>query len=670
MKLDLPTWLRSRIWRALWLAVPVFLFVLVIRMAGWLEPSGLLAHDAMLRWQAPSNKQERVLVVGFSESDFKSIPNYPFNDDVLAQILEALNRGKPRAVYLGVLRDVPVEPGHARLLAAYRAMPMLYGVDSSGPEGPGPVPPPPVLRDTGRFGGLKSFGEHDDINRTVYLGYELDQRWRPSALLLMVNEYLKSEQRSIELLQNGSFQVGRTRYPLMSEKFGEYQSFGNSEASYQLGMAMLPPASRERIAVVSFADVLSGKVPPERFDGKLVLIGSTLLTLQREQHTAMQPPSVGRGIAYIEMTAANADDLIALAEGGRPAFRAFPEWLEYALLFALAWVACWRFMSYRSLWTWCWRGSLFAVSLVLLAWLLFHFSWWFPVVPSLATLLLASVAVVNNLIRAEAAQRQVIASMNAVLNQLPDPIYLLDQGARFRVANEAFCRIAVMSPEELFERSESDIFGPLTIPNDKNAEQLGQRTLTNALGQQLSLRLNEMAVDDEHGRPLRIGMIKAIVSAQQTQTEHADEFSKRFAQACYWADRNEVPLALAIVELNELDLLEQVHGAALLPEIMDSIADRLGHAYPDHGGMVRAGFQIKFLLARSGCEDCAALRGLIAQTFSWPLAWPKRDLEIDLKVGCAMYGTDAKDLAALERVALDRMSELPIDMTQRNLAAL
>ena len=91
----------------------------------------------------PSEKKdERILIVTIDEKDLTEIGKWPIPDAVLAEALQKLKDKQPAAIGMDIYRDLPVEPGHQRLLEVMKSTPNLIGVKKLVGDS---VAPPPTL---------------------------------------------------------------------------------------------------------------------------------------------------------------------------------------------------------------------------------------------------------------------------------------------------------------------------------------------------------------------------------------------------------------------------------------------------------------------------------------------------------------------------------------------
>jgi Predicted transmembrane sensor domain len=131
----------------------VFLGILGLSRAGYLEPLELGAYDWLIRMRPTvSGAGKRIALITITEEDIRTLGRWPIPDHVLAQTLERLTTYQPRAVGLDLYRDIPVPPGREVLDAIFKAHPKIIVTMMFG-DGVNPgVAPPPVLKDTERVG--------------------------------------------------------------------------------------------------------------------------------------------------------------------------------------------------------------------------------------------------------------------------------------------------------------------------------------------------------------------------------------------------------------------------------------------------------------------------------------------------------------------------------------
>lgn len=658
--MNLPNWTKYRSWRALLLALPVFGLLLLLRATHMLEATELHAYDVFNRWMAEPGPSARTVVIGFSESDFKYVGTYPYPDNVLAGVLERVVAAKPRAIYLNVLRDIPVEPGHARLLDIYRRAPMLYGLDTAAPGEVAEAMAPPVLLEAGRYGFAKSLDDIDGVTRSALLADIRGTPMHESSILKTARHALASQGVRLDIDAEGTLHTGAQSFralpltTLYAEELLEptWRAF---QIPYRYLQA--PPQ-------VSFQDVLEGKVDPATFRDRSVVIGTTATSMAKMSNTPLVPLKYS-GVASPVWVAHELDNIYSIALDGWPVLNLPPRAISLLGLLALAWLSCWHFLAIRSLGGWAWRAAFWAVALVGGAYLAYRLGWWLPVVPALITVALAVILVVNNLIRAEASQRQLIGNFETLFDQIPDPIYALDERDRFRLVNRAFSQLALKRPADLVNLPADDLLGQLEVKQVSNGVHVcGERKLK-VFGSVQNLSLTESTVQDTDGRQLRIGIVRSVqpvASADTAQiTSTLADATQRFAVAAHWAEHQGTDLALLLIEPASPDLLQSAFGANYLATLTAAMAERLERAFPDSVFQLQADPGQLVLLIERRIDSVRQAQSLVGQAFSWPLQTDLGDIDLDVRMGCACYGVDGRDLTSLLEIARTRRRELPMN---------
>lgn len=642
-----PNWIKHRTWRALLLALPGFLLLLLLRSTGLMEPSTLAMYDTFNRWMAAPGASERTVVIGFSETDFKYAGTYPYSDAMLADLLERVLSAGPRVIYLNVLRDIPVEPGHERLLELYRRAPMLFAFDTAAPGEQAEAAAPPVIKEAGRYGFAKSLNDRDGVTRAALLADTSLTPIHEHAILKAARHGLATQGVALDMASDGSLKLGNRTIPAFAHQHQEW--------SATWAVHMIPYRYRASPPQVSFEDVLSGKVDLTLFRDRTVVIGTTAASMARISKTPLLEPG-SAGVASPVWIAHNLDNLYAVALDDWPVERVLSPFVELVGLFLLAWLFCWSFLDVASFLGGLLRASLWGGLLMGGAYVAFRLGWWLPIVSALATLILAVGLVLNNLLKAEAAQRRLISFLERVLDQIPDPIYVLDERGRFRLVNQAFSQLALKRPNDLLQQPSANLLGPLQSDGSSH----GERELS-APGSRQRLSLRESSMQDG-GRELKIGIVQAVHAISSSDpaenTVRADEAEQRFASAAYWADQQSTPLALLLIEPADPGLLESAFGVAALPQIHDALSERLERAFPDAIVHLQpAPGQHALLIARR-IETAAQAQAVVGQAFSWSLQTPAGAVELDISLGCAWYGPDGSELSALLDVARTRRAEM------------
>lgn len=364
--------------------------VVAARLAGLLQPLEWAALDAGLRWRLPEPTDERVVIVGITEADIQAIGAYPIPDAVLAQLLQQLQTYEPQVIGLDLVRDLPVEPGHADLAAAFRSMNHVIGAESIVPDRAGATIDPPSALPADQIGFVDSVLDADGNLRRSLLGSPtLEGGYQFSMAVRLAMTYL--EQYDIEL-DNGIYDQAAMRFstvelPRIHPNSGGYvrADTGGNQTLLNFRSGATP------FRIVSLTDVLSGQVNPEWFHDRVVLIG-VMASSAKDIVQSSAVVSSNPGLVFgVEVQAHATSQIISAVMDGRSLLSVWPDSWEYA------WIMVWGLVgigySHRIQ-----RPSrhfflvgITSVGLIGLGYICLLNGLWLPIVPALVALLLNGV---------------------------------------------------------------------------------------------------------------------------------------------------------------------------------------------------------------------------------------------------------------------------------------
>ncbi|MFP4653211.1 MAG: CHASE2 domain-containing protein, partial [Phormidium sp.] len=260
-------------WQGVLMAGPgVAVILLLFRALGLWQPLEWMAYDYLFLLRPESSQDDRILIVGLTEPDIERWGS-PIKDETLATLLETLEEGNPRAIGLDFYRNIPVEPGHDRLLEIFERSDKIIGIEKQVPDQVGGViGPPPVLAEKGQVGvnDVPVDGDGRLRRALLFLTDEAGQSY-PSLGFVLAWLYLQQEsgfdpeaQTHPEYLQLGQ----RVFYPFEANDGGYVRA---DAGGYQILLNFRGgPGFFE---MVSLSDVLDGRVSAERIRDRVVLIG-------------------------------------------------------------------------------------------------------------------------------------------------------------------------------------------------------------------------------------------------------------------------------------------------------------------------------------------------------------------------------------------------------------
>ncbi len=382
IKTEIAVWRRG--------ALPGFVVligVMIARLTGSLQFLELVTLDKFLRLRPPEPMDERIVIVGITEADIQRTKTYPISDRDIAALLQRLQTYQPAAIGLDIVRDIPVEPGHAALASLFRTSRNVVGVevallDRSGfTVAPSPDLPPEQV------GFADAVLDADGYQRRSLLGaHNPQQEYRFSFTLRVAERYLATQ--GIEL-ENGirdadAMRFGDTELTRVQPNFGGYvraDSGGN-----QILLNVRSGATPFR--VLSLAQIQAGQVNPAWLRGRIVLIGVMSFSA-KDLASSGAIAGINPGRVYgVEMQAHAISQILGAVLDQRPLLRVWHEGWEYGWIVAwgLLGISLGRFL--QSPWKILFGLGVAVTSLMGIGYGLILLGWWVPIVPALLGLVL------------------------------------------------------------------------------------------------------------------------------------------------------------------------------------------------------------------------------------------------------------------------------------------
>lgn len=419
--------IRKRLWqwRGVLIATPgVTAVVLGLRYAGLLQPFELAAFDQYLRSRPAEATDSRIVIVGIREEDVRSAGQWPMSDAMLAQLLENLRQQKPRAIGLDLYRDLPVEPGHARLIKVFESTPNLIGIQKVVGNASGlVVNPPPVLSKLGQVSANDLVVDVDSRVRRNLLSLK-DQQGQtiPSLGAALALTYLDGAGVTLESVDadKSQLRLGKAVFTPFQRNDGGYV---NADAGgYQL-LSNFRNLQRS-FRTVSMMDVLHQRIPKDLVRDRIVLIGMTAESIGDFFLTPYSSGLVSQAAIPTSGVMIHADlasQLLSAALEGRTQIKFWAEPWE------CLWILVWSTIGASLSWMQRYKASfwkpatvgvlawlpLTTVSTVLLAsclvggtYLAFLAGWWIPIVPPMLALVGSGIAITSYMAYTAATMRQ------------------------------------------------------------------------------------------------------------------------------------------------------------------------------------------------------------------------------------------------------------------------
>ncbi|MCC3514018.1 CHASE2 domain-containing protein [Microcoleus sp. PH2017_18_LLB_O_A] len=382
VKADISTW-----WRGSLPGLMVIVAVMMARLTGALQFVELVAFDRFLLLRPPEPMDERIIIVGITEEDIKRAKTYPIPDREIADLLKRLQTYEPIAIGLDIVRDIPVEPGHAELASVFRNSKNAIGVEIALPDRNGfIVAPPPALRSE-QIGFADFVLDGDGYQRRSLLGtYNDRQEYRFSFAIRLAERYLANRGikagngiRDREAMRFGNIELTRMR-PNSGGYVGA--DAGGNQILLNVRSGLAP------FRVISLAQIKAGKVDPNWIRGKIVLIGMMSFSA-KDLASSGAIAGINPGRIYgVEMQAHETSQIISAVLDRRPLIQVWGDDWE------TLWIGVWGLLGMslgrflRSPWKILLGLLIASISSIAICYGLILMGWWMPIVPVFLILVL------------------------------------------------------------------------------------------------------------------------------------------------------------------------------------------------------------------------------------------------------------------------------------------
>ncbi|MBP0022137.1 MAG: adenylate/guanylate cyclase domain-containing protein [Cyanobacteria bacterium SBLK] len=435
-------------WRGVWVTTPVITaLVILVRTSGLLQGWEWAAYDQFLRLRPQEQPDDRIVIVGLTEEDYRRLGRLVFPDGIYAQLLEKLKAQNPRAIGLDIYRPRPVEPGHEDLVRVFESTPNLIGIQKvSGDSERETIDPPPALQAKGLVGANDTLLDADNKVRRGLLtvaNARTPNQWVPSFAMNLAARYLDAEGIGIEIAEGTDnwWQLGDTILRDLDANEGGYIRTETGDYQILLNYRSTPVAFDQ----VSLIDVLDEKIPADWATDRIVLIGAVA---DSANDVFFTPYSAGllelpKAMPGVEIHAHLTSQIISAVLDDRALMRSWPEYLEWG------WIFLWSGIAASIAWTIRHLGANHAEvikrmsAIVIAVGVLLGTSygalilgWWIPVVPPLLGVTGATVAIVAYIARSAGDIRKTFGRYltdEVVANLLENPEGLKMGGERRKI---------------------------------------------------------------------------------------------------------------------------------------------------------------------------------------------------------------------------------------------
>lgn len=668
-------------------------FVLLLRTIGLLQTAEWATADIFLRLRPAEPRDDRLLVVGIDEEDLQRLGQWPVPDGVLAEAIALLYRYDPRAVGLDLYRDLPVEPGHDRIVELFEGASNLVGIEKLEDELMSGVEPPPALSLRQAVGFNNTIVDSDGIVRRGYLFLKDDEgQLHQSFALKLVLLYLEAEKIFPEDGPDRNMKLGKAIVPQFDSSDGGYAQA--DDRGYQFLANYRGPV--EAIPTVHLRDVLAQTVPPEMIRDRIVVIGSTASSI-RDVFVTPYSRQLLKSQAEVPGVLLQAEFIGQLLDAslqGRPLMRVWPDAVEILWIVGWAWfgaLVSWRLHSVKGATV---AVAMAAVGLTGVCYVAYLGSWWIPLVPSMLSLLGSTVAIVGYLAYLGEELRKSKEFLQSIINTIPDPIFVKDTAHRWIVLNEAYGKLVGYPLESLIDRSEFEVFPPQQAETFRTEDEFVLKTghereieeqFTDAQGHPRVIATKRSLHRDGAGNLFLVGVIRDITerkhmeeqlkqiaaelaqSNQELQQDASHDeltglpnhklFYERLKQSLEWAQSREKCVGVMFLDLDGFkdvnDTLGHLTGNALLK----AVANRLSDSLRGSDTVARWGGD-EFTVILPGIpstEDAIRVAEKLIRGLAEPFVLEEKTVSVTASVGIGLYPTHSDNIDELIRLSDEAM---------------
>jgi diguanylate cyclase (GGDEF)-like protein len=668
--------------------------VILVRSLGLLQPWELAVYDQFIRARPLEPRDNRIVIVGIDEEDLQKF-GFPIPDGKMAELLQKMAADKPLAIGVDIFRDLPVPPGEKELQKAWEMIPNIIGIEEFPMGKALGVNPPPVLNQKHQVGFNNIIKDIDGKIRRGLLYYQEDKgRFHTSFALKLSLIYLENQgiqpKRASGNSQN--LQLGKAVFERLRGNEGAYV---NSDAGgYQFLANLRGP--KGTFPMVSMNEFLSGKVPRDFAQGRIILIGSTATSVKDLHSTSYSTGlfSSPKEVSGVELHANFISQILSSAIDGRTTIKVWPNSLGYLWIWGWSIVGAlisWKLQSSRHS-VFCLLGISVGLSgisyLVLLG-----DGLWLPLIPPLMGMAGSSIVIMSYLARLQEELKRSKDFLQTVINTIADPVFVKDQSHRQIVLNQAYCRLTGYSLDQLLAKTDYDLFSPdeakLLWEQDErvfqsNEECENEEQLTDSKGVVHDLATKRSLHKDAAGNKFLVGVMRDITERKRLEEElkqanaalrqgayhdpltglpNRTLFADRLNQAIEMASTNHRLVALLFLDLDGFKLINDTLGHDIGDLLLKGVAQRLQGSLRGSDTISRLGgdeFTV-ILPGIPGLPEASTVAEKILSAMTEPFNLNGNIVAVTTSIGISLYPLDAQDIDTLIKhadAAMYRAKEL------------
>jgi diguanylate cyclase (GGDEF)-like protein/PAS domain S-box-containing protein len=671
--------------------------IIVLRSVGLLQSLEWATLDQLFQLRPPEPLGERITIVTVDEVSLKKIGTWPIPDGKIALLLTKLHKQHPRAIGLDIYRDLKVEPGHADLMAAFKSLDNLVGIEKLSQNEDKQVRPPLSLnRKQVGFNNLVLDSDGKVRRNLLYL--HVKKQPYESFGLKLAQLYLKQEgilpQRAAS---NPEYlQMGKAVFRRFKSDDGSY--IGADDKGTQI-LANFPKpicgscqGESWGFRKVSLRDVLADKVSENWIRDRIVLIGSTAASLQDFVQTPYSTQFMGtaKPTAGVELQAYFISELIAAALNGRPLIKIWSDPIEWAWILLCAYLGAmtrWRIQN---------ATNSFLVILVLCcllsgsAFIIFLDGWWIPIVPGLISLCACALTITFQITHMQEELKRSKEFLHQVINTIPDPVFVKNSQHQWIVLNDAYCQFIGYPKNELLGRLSDDFFPKLQADAFRACEEQvlhslesseNEEEFTDARGNTYLIATKRSLHKDAAGNYYLVGVIRDITKRKQIEDElkRSNEefkeqehslrylayhdpltglpnrklFTEQLQESLEWGKTHNMMVGLLFIDLDGFKHVNDTLGHEVGDRLLVTIAGRLNNCLRLSDTVARLGGDEFTIILRAipKVDVAAKVAQKILVTITEPMVFDGHVTRVSASIGISIYPLNSYDTETLIKQA-------------------
>lgn len=632
------------------LGAALLALALVSTWQSWFSELDNLVYDSLVR-QMNVPVLDDIVVVAIDSKTLATLGRWPLRRDLHAELLEKITAGKPAVVAMDMIFSEPdlQHPQYDRkLVDAIRksgrvVLPVVLERYSSGSELRESLPFPELRDVVAALGHVHIELEDDGIARSAFLMAGVDRPVWPAFSLAMAR-----------VTEDWPESRGFPR----SGKTPVYTDLSPNVWRVHRQVLIPFPASGKDLAKISYADVINGNVPANRFYDKYVFVGATAAGLGDNIPTPIS--AHGRPVSGVEF---NAYVLNGLLQDRL----IVPISLQWQYIFNALLIISMLLLYRPRGWRWVYGITLLPIIVIGVDYLLLSgFGYWYPPVVMLVSIglffLAANGHLLRKLLRVLFEERRL---SQTALTAIGEAVIRLDEQGRIIKFNPMAEKLSGMQAEEAEGRDVDEVFRLVFADTGRRfslhrylrSDQPSFHqvlALKNAQGDEYQVNVGLSTVPGVNGNAPITVMVLSDVSKEHalasevthrethnalTDLPNQDLIARRLKSALARADMNNKTVAVVYLDIDYFSKINEARGISVGNRLLQAVADKLSDFLGNQVDVGHIGGDEFLLILEEHKIDRPIddMVGLVFALFARPLHLSEGDIRISVTLGISIY---------------------------------